>query len=397
VRARDLFRYSSGALRGHRLRTGFSLAGVAIGVTAVILLTSLGEGARQYVLGEFGSLGSNLIIVIPGKTETTGAAPFISEAPHDLTLEDARALERLPRVVRTSPIALGSAPVSFGARRREVPVFGTDANMAPIRHLEVASGEFLGEGDAPRPVIVLGSKLKEELFGAESPLGRVVRVGENRLRVIGVLKPLGTSIGMNIDDAAYVPAQVGLRVFNRTSLFRIMVEVRSYREIQRGREDVLTTLRERHGEEDVTIISQDSVMSTLGRILGMLTAAMGGIAGISLSVAGIGIMNVMLVTVVERTREIGLLKALGATRPQIIAAFLVEAAVISFSGGVIGLAFSALAVTVARHLMPDFPLQPPVWAVIAAVAVSAAVGVIFGLLPARRAARLDPIAALARR
>jgi putative ABC transport system permease protein len=203
---------------------------------------------------------------------------------------------------------------------------------------------------------------------------------------------------MNLDEVVHVPVRAGMRMFNQSSLFRLFVEVRNPAEIESAKQQVIDLLRERHGGvEDVTVLTQDAVLTTFGNIMTVLTAALGGIAAVSLSVAGIGIMNVMLVSVTERTNEIGLLKAVGASRRQILAFFLVEAAIISSVGGAVGMSVAFLINRGLMALYPAFPVRPPEWAVIGAVAVSILVGVIFGALPARRAARLDPVAALARR
>jgi putative ABC transport system permease protein len=373
------------------------VTGVAIGVTSVILLTSLGEGARLYVTGEFASLGSNLLIVIPGKTETTGATPFVSTAPNDLTVDDAEALLRQVRQVRrVAPVSLGTAPAQVRERSREVTVIGTTHDVFTIRHLEMGIGRFLPPGVRDAPVCVLGAKVQTELFGNRNPLGETVRIGDTKLRVIGVMAPRGTSIGMNLDEVVQLPVDTGLRLFNRTSLFRILAEVGSSREMEAARNDVIRILRERHGEEDVTVLTQDALLATFDRILRILTAALAGIAAVSLTVAGIGIMNVMLVSVSERTREIGLLKALGTTGRQIVTVFLLEAAIISTSGGILGLTLSLGVTLFWQRFVPAFPIQPPPWAVVAALGVSAGVGLLFGGLPARRAARLDPVQALMR-
>lgn len=398
---RDLLAFSAGALRGHRLRTGLSLLGVAIGVASVVLLTSLGEGARLYVTGEFASLGTNLVIILPGKTETTGVTPFISGVTHDLTVEDGETILRRVRPVRrVAPLAFGTAPVRFGERSRDVAVIGTTADFLGVRNIRLQSGRYLPAGEAAlgQKVCVIGAKVREELFGGRNPLGEAVRLGPERFRVVGVLAPRGMSIGMDLDDMVQVPVTAALRLFNQSSLFRILVEVRSNAEIPPAKAAIEALLRQRHGgAEDVTLLTQDSVLATFGRILGLLTAALAGIAAISLTVAGLGIMNVMLVAVSERTREIGLLKALGVTGRQIVAVFLVEAAILSTAGGAAGLAAAFAGAGILRHLFPSFPVQPPAWAVAAAVAVSLVVGLLFGAMPARRAARLDPIQALARR
>lgn len=401
MRLGDLLFFAIGALRGHRLRSGLSLLGVAIGVSSVLILTSLGEGARLFVTGEFASLGSNLLIIVPGKIETTGGAPVTGGVPHDLTLDDLEVVRRrVPRVRRIAPLTIGTAPVRVEDRTRDAIVIGTTHEMAAIRKIRVAVGSYLPAGEAERwaRVCVLGPKLAAELFRGANPLGETVRIGEERFRVIGLLAPRGISLGMDFDEIVAIPVARGLRLFNRTSLFRTFAEVASHEEIPAARREVLKVLTERHaGEEDVTVLTQDAVISTFGRILSILTAALAGIAAVSLTVAGVGIMNVMLVSVSERTREIGLLKALGVSENGVLRAFLVEAALLSCAGGLLGLLTGFGAARVVRALYPSFPAQPPVWAVVFAAAVSLSVGLLFGALPARRAARLDPIAALARR
>jgi len=401
VSFRDLFAFSAGALRGHRLRAGLSLLGVAIGIASVVVLTSLGEGARLYVTGEFASLGSNLLIVLPGKTETTGMAPLLSVAPHDLTLADVEAIGRRVRQTRrVTPLSLGGAPAAVGSKRRDVTVAGTTAEFQGVRHVQIGVGRYLPAGDLERGgrVCVIGAKVQQELFAGENPLGEVVRLGDERFRVIGVMAPRGVSIGMDLDEMVHIPVVRALRLFNRSGLFRILIEVGSHEEIPAAKKAVIEVLRARHeGQEDFTILTQDSVLSTFGRILALLTAALAGIAAISLTVAGVGIMNVMLVSVSERTREIGLLKALGVRSRQVVAVFLVEAAILSATGGALGLAFAFAATRTFTAVYPGFPIEPPAWAVVAAAAVSISVGLLFGTLPARRAARLDPVAALARR
>jgi putative ABC transport system permease protein len=398
---RDLAAFSAGALRGHRLRTGLSLVGVAIGVASVILLTSLGEGARLYVTGEFASLGSNLLIVFPGKTETTGMSPFLTGAPHDLTLDDAESIaRRVPLARRVAPVSFGVAAARFGDRRRDVAVWGATADMLDVRKIRLRVGRYLPAGDAARGqrVCVIGSKIQQELFPGVSPLGEILRLGDDRFRVIGVMAPRGVSLGADLDEMVHVPVSRAMKMFNRTSLFRVLVEVSSHEEIPAARAAVLDLLEERHGgDEDVTVWTQDSVVATFSRILSLLTATLAGIAAISLTVAGVGIMNVMLVSVSERTREIGLLKAVGVTGRQIVAAFLVEAAILSTAGGAGGLGAAFGVARLLRLLYPSFPVRPPEWAVLAAVGVSISVGLLFGALPARRAAHMDPIAALARR
>jgi putative ABC transport system permease protein len=392
VRFFDLLRFAAGALRGHRLRTGLSIAGVAVGISAVVALTALGEGARRYVVDQFVALGSNLLIVLPGKVETTGAAPF-GGVTHDLTIADFRAIERLPRVRQAAPMVVATDTVHYEDRGRAVPVLGTTAQFATVRQLGVASGEFLPPGDPNQGgnEIVLGVKVAEELFRGANPLGQIVRVGSWRFRVVGILAPRGRSLSFNIDDVVFIPVRTAMRVFNRPTLFRILVDIRVHSEMDQR------LMVERHRADDVTVITQDALLAAFSKILNALTLALVGIASVSLAVAGVGIMNVMLVSVTERRAEIGLLKAVGAQDRQVLAAFLTEAVLLAAGGGVAGLALGAGAIRAFVSFYPSFPASPPAWAVAAALALSLAVGAAFGVWPARRATRLDPVAALARR
>jgi len=400
VSPRDVLGFAARALRGHRLRTGLSLLGVSIGVAAVVTLTALGEGARRYVIGQFATIGTNLVIVVPGRTETTGGMPGMGGVPNDLTLDDARALLRgVPEIDKAAPLVLGTETVAFGERRRQVGLFGSTHEALEVRRLAIASGRFLPpmEWDRSSPVTVLGQTVARELFPGQDPVGQVVRIGDWRMRVLGVLAPRGQQLGLDMDDVAVVPVATAMKMLNRRSLFRLVVQVRTHADLDRARERIVRLITERHGEEDVTAITQDAVLGALTSILGALTLALAGIASVSLAVAGVGIMNVMLVSVSERTREIGLLKALGAGRRQILAAFLAEAVLISSGGGLLGLAIGWLAVRGLVWYYPALPASPPVWAVLAAFSLSVAVGAVFGVLPARRATRLDPVAALAGR
>jgi putative ABC transport system permease protein len=396
----DLGRFAFTALSRHRIRTGMSLLGVAIGVAAVIVLTALGEGARQYVTGQFMALGSNLLIIIPGKNETTGMYPGVGGVPNDLTLEDAIALQReLPQLRRLAPVTLGNETVSHRERRRRVIVLGSTYELLEIRELAMGAGRFIppGEMDRGGQVVVLGAKVADELFPAENAVGRVVRIGDWRMRVLGVLERRGMHVGLDMDDVVIVPAATGMRLFNRSSLFRIIMKMNSHSNLEAACPRVVEILTERHDEEDVTCITQESVVESLSSILTALTMALGGIAAISLSVAGIGIMNLMLVSVSERTQEVGLLKAIGADRGQILAVFLAEAVLLGSAGGLLGLAFGWVLVRVFVTLYPAFPAAAPPWATAAAFGISVCLGALFGVLPARRATRLDPVAALAGR
>jgi putative ABC transport system permease protein len=401
MKAEDVVRFCARSLAGYPLRTGLMLLAMAIGVAAVVLLTSLGEGARRYVAGKFTSLGTHLLIVLPGRSETVGGPPpLLGQTPRDLTVDDALALTRSSAVRRVAPLMMGSAPVSLDSRSRESVIMGTTADMYAVRNLEMAQGRFLPPGEVNRAeaVCVLGQKLKSELFGNSSPLGSFVRIGQRRFRVIGVLAKKGESLGADLGEVAFIPAASAAALFNRASLFRILVQAQSREAIPRAKQAVLDIIRERHeGEEDVTVITQDALLATFDRIFKALTLAVGGIAAISLAVAGILIMNVMLIAVSQRTAEIGLLKAIGAPGKQIQRLFLAEAAMLSLVGAAAGLLLALAGHWVLVRLFPEFPLSVPLWSPVTAVSVALATGLIFGVLPARRASLLDPVVALSRR
>ncbi|MGB5736743.1 MAG: ABC transporter permease, partial [Thiohalocapsa sp.] len=389
------------ALTAHPTRTWLTLAAMAFATAAVVVLSALGEGARRYVLDEFTQLGTHLLIVLPGRNETAGGPPpLLGETPRDLTLQDALALLRSPYVARVAPISVGQAPVSVGSLEREVTILGTTAEFLEVRHLELAAGRFLPAGDAERapPVVVLGQTLAAELFGKTNPVGRRVRIGDRRFRVIGLLASGGVSLGDNLADLAVIPVSSAQALFDNPALFRVLVQARGRAGLVPGAEDLRRIIRERHeGEDDVTVITQDAILGTFDRILGALTLAVAGIAAISLAVAGVLIMNVMLVSVSQRTAEVGLLKALGARQRDILGLFLTEALLLAGAGTLAGLVLAYVAVWGFNASVADFRLVVPVWAPLAATLVSVGAGLVFGLLPARRAARLDPVVALSGR
>lgn len=398
----DTLRFAARAAAGYPLRTALMVLAMSIGVAAVVVLTALGDGARRYVVGEFAALGANLVIVLPGRTATGGVNPgsFVSSTPRDLTTSDAAALLRVPLVRRVAPLTVGNSEIAVGGRLRDVMVLGTSADYLDIRGFALASGQFLPREDFARAaaVAVIGDTLRAELFGNRAAVGSMIRIGDNRLRVIGVLAPAGQGLGLNTDELVLVPVATAQAMFNTNSLFRIMVEARDRDALaatQRQIEELLRARRE--GELDVTLITQDAVLGTFDRILGALTLAVAGIAAISLAVAGILVMNVMLVAVTQRTSEIGLLKALGASGRDIRRAFLTEAALLSLAGALAGFALGHLGAWGIRLAYPVLPAWPPDWAVAAALGTALGTGLLFGVLPARRAARLAPVQALSKR
>lgn len=398
----DTLRYARSAAAGTPLRTGLLILAMSIGVAAVVMLTALGDGARRYVVEEFSSLGSNLVIILPGRSETRGFNPgnLITNTVRDLTVEDAQALLRLPGVVRVAPVLIGISEVNARGKLREAMLVGSNSDFVKVRRLNLAQGRFLshdatGQGSAE---VVLGATLRRELFGNDNPLGQTVRVGDRRLRVVGVLAEGGRGMGMTTNDLMIIPIALAQSMLNTNSLFRVLIEVRSRGQVESVKQAALMLITVRHdGEEDVTVIAQDAVLQTFDKILGVLTLGVAGIAAISLAVAGILVMNVMLVAVTQRTAEIGLMKALGATSAAIRRIFLVEVAMLSLLGALVGVILGEAGAALLRQLYPVFPAYTPDWAVLAGVATAIGTGVLFGVLPARRAAELDPVVALARR
>ena len=402
MRNRDLIGFARAAATGNPLRTCLLILAMAIGVAAVVVLTALGDGARRYVIGEFSSLGTNLVIILPGRSQTGGFNPgnAITSTPRDLTIDDAQALLRGSAVHRVVPLAVGTSEISYGGKLREVMVAGTNAQYLEVRRLALAQGRFLADGDWRRGAseAVIGARIRDELFGAQPALGQLIRVGDRRFRVVGVMATSGQGLGMNTDELVIVPVALAQAMFNSNTLFRIMVEAGSREAIEAAKAQAIEIIKLRHeGEEDVTVITQDAVLATFDKLLGTLTLAVAGIAAISLAVAGILVMNVMLVSVTQRTSEIGLLKALGATGATIRNAFLTEAAMLSLAGALLGYLLGQGGALLIRQLYPVFPAYAPDWAVFAGLGTALVTGVLFGVQPARRAARLDPVQALAKR
>lgn len=403
MRAADAMSLSFEALRRFPLRTSMLLLAISIGVAAVVLLTSVAEGARRYVTSEFVALGANLIAVLPGRSETAGggaAGMLIGETARDLTIEDAMAVERSPYVTRVAPIVVGSGTASWRSRERDITVLGSNAAVASVQHWEMESGRFLPrlELDVASPVCVLGSALVSELFGPLEPLGEWLRIGDTRCRIIGVLRSTGLTGMFNTDEMVILPVASAQQLFNATGVFRVLAEASSRDAIPAAQRDIVRIIKLRHqGEEDVTVITQDAIVSTFDTIFDMITLALAAVAGISLIVAGVLIMNVMLVAVNQRTSEIGLLKAVGARHRQIMALFLTEAGCLSALGGLLGLAVGGVGTLLLRALYPALDFSPPPWAAVAALGVAVTSGLAFGIMPARRAARLDPVNALMKR
>ncbi len=393
----DTFSLSLKAITSYRTRSLLIILAMALGVAAVIMLTALGDGARQYVANQFSSIGTNLIIVMPGRAETSGAflGAALGQTPRDLTLKDAQLLGRLPQIRRYAPLNVGAIELSAANRLREVTVLGSTADLIPIRHMNLAQGHFLSRGSEHSAQIVLGAKLAHEFFPRSQAIGQRVRLGEWRFLVSGVLASQGESMGYNTDEIVIIPIEHAQALFNTSSLFRILVEAKSSLDIQSAKQAIQATLKQSHdGEDDITVITQDAVLKTFDRILRALTLAVAGIAAISLAVAGILVMNVMLVAVSQRTSEIGLLKAIGASAADIRHLFFAEALWLSLAGAGIGFLLGQLGSLALRLAYPQLPAWAPVWASLAGISVALLTGILASLFPARRAARLDAVTAL---
>jgi putative ABC transport system permease protein len=393
---RDLLRFTISSASSHRLRSGLTALGIGIGVTAVVLLTSIGEGLQQYILREFTQFGTNIITINPGRAETFGGGNLPLSMIRPLTLEDAEALKRVPFATHVTGTVQGNAEIEGNGRARRTLVTATGPNMPEVWSLPVALGEFLPPDDprAPRALVVLGSKVRDELFDDANPLGEKVRIGGRRYRVIGVMESKGTVLGFDMDDAIYIPVGRGLEMFNREGLVDISVlyaENASAAEIKAGIRRILVA---RHGEEDFTMTSQQQMLDVLGSVLDVVTIAVAALGGISLLVGGVGIFTIMTIAVRERTSEIGLLRSLGAVQTHIRNIFLSESILLAAFGGAGGLLLGAAIVESMKLFVPTMPLSYSIPYAIAAEIVAVLIGAIAGVLPARQAAAMDPVDAL---
>ncbi len=396
MRAADLFSLSFSALTHHPGRSLLSALGIAVGVTAVILLTALGEGLHQFVLAEFTQFGTNLISISPGKTKTHGGSVGMFGSVRPLSLQDAQALRRVPQVIASNPSVQGNAEIEGQGRSRRVTLYGVGPDFSRVFGMRVAAGSFLPPDavDAPRAYAVLGAKVRNELFGSDSPLGQRIRVGGQRYRVIGVMAAEGQVLGFDLDDTVYIPAARALELFNREGLMEIQVAHEAGADADAVAVSLKRVLMARHGSEDFTVTPQKQQLAVLDSILAVLTFAVAALGSISLLVGGVGILTLMTITVAERTGEIGLLNALGARRGQIMALFLAEAIFLAALGGGAGLALGLGAAGFLHALIPALPVSLAWDYVLAAEAVAVVIGLAAGVDPARRAANMDPVQAL---
>ncbi len=392
----DLIRLTTSSFLAYRMRSLLTGSGIAIGITAVILLTSIGEGLHQFVLSEFSQFGTNLIAIQPGKTQTQGGNVGIFGSSRPLSIEDAQALRHLTNIEHVNPSVQGNAEVRFNGKTRRTTVYGAGHDFTQTFTVSVQTGNFLPDDDPTqaRAFVVLGAKVRQELYAGQNPLGSYLRVGGQRYRVIGVMEPRGQILGFDMDDTVFIPAGRALELFNRQGLMEIQVNYKAGAELEGVLRTLTALLKERHGREDFTLIPQEKALEVLSSVLNVITFAVGALGGISLLVGGVGILTIMTMAVSERTAEIGLLRALGAREKQVLMLFLGEAILLSALGGFAGLALGVGIAQALHALIPSLPVHTPWLFAALAELVAVSIGLAAGVMPARRAARLDPVEAL---
>jgi putative ABC transport system permease protein len=396
MRTHDFLNLTGTSLVAHRMRSFLTALGIAVGIAAVVLLTAIGEGVHKFVLSEFTQFGTTLVGINPGKATTAGTSMGIFGTERPLTIEDAQALKRLPFANAVVPLVQGNAEVEAGNLRRRTTIYGAGPDMPEAFRMKVKSGRFLPADNptAPRAFAVLGSKLRHELFGDHSPLGKRITIAGNRFRVIGVMESKGTVLGFDLDDTVYIPAARALSLFNNDTLFEIDVMYEEGTHVEKVVKDIKDTLMARHGKDDVTITTQQQMLDVLGSVLDVLTFAVAAIGGISLLVGAIGIVTIMTIAINERTNEIGLLRALGAQRKQVLGLFLGEATVLAAIGGLSGLVLGVGIAGLLHLAFPALPVHIPITYVVLSEVVAVIIGLAAGVLPAYRAAQMDPVEAL---
>ncbi len=392
----DFLTLTTSSFLASRMRSFLTGLGIAIGIAAVILLTSIGEGLHQFVLNEFSQFGTNIVSVQPGKTQTQGGNIGVLGSVRQISLADADALRHLPFVENVNPSVMGNAELRFNGKTRRTTVFGEGRDFAKAFTMKVQSGTFWPDADdeQARAFVVLGAKVRQELFAGENPLGNYLRVGGQRYRVIGVMEPKGQVLGLDLDDAVFIPAARAMELLNRPGLMEVQVSYRGGADVNAVIRLITERLKERHGREDFTIISQEQALEVLGSVLNVITFAVGALGGISLLVGAVGILTIMTMAVTERTAEIGLLRALGAREKQVLMLFLGEAIMLSALGGVMGLLIG-IGIAQGLHLLvPALPVHTPWLYALLAELTAISIGLAAGVAPALRAARLDPVEAL---
>ena len=391
----DALRWIFRSLLSQRQRSFLTALGIAIGITAVALLTSVGEGLRVYLLDTFSIFGTRLVSVTPGKNTTHGMESILKNV-RPITEHDAAELAQLPYVEAVTPIISGTIKVEFGQKQRNTMLMGVNHDAPKAWRYVVAMGRFLpDEGvGAGSPFVVLGSTVRRELFGDANPLGAIVRVGGYRFRVIGVMQSKGQMLGFDLDDVVYIPVSRATQLFNQEGVHDISLMFSEKTTSTEMANRIRKTMMQLHGAEDFTLRTQEDMLESLDNILRIITLSIAGLGAISLLVGGVGVATIMTTSLHERMAEIGLLRALGATRRQTLLLFLGEAVVLSVIGGAAGILLVILLVSGAKAAMPGLPLVLQPFYLMLALLLSSVVGLVAGISPAWRASLLDPIVAL---
>ncbi len=401
----EILAMAAESLWNNRLRTALTMLGVIIGIAAVIAITSVGQGIQKATESQLQALGTNSINVLAGFARTGGISQGGGSAS-TLTLEDAQAVAKAPAIKLVSVYLQRNRQISYGNQNTSTTILGTDVNYSPIRNTFPQEGRYFEQEDIDnaKSLVVLGSKVRSDLFGRSNAIGERIRIQGEQYQVIGVMESKGASGGLDQDDRVYIPLKnmsariVGNNALQGVAVSGFWVQAFDESEIEAAQFQLTNLLRLRHKiylpqNDDFRIVNQTDIVSAFTSIVGLLTLMVGAIAAISLIVGGIGIANIMLVSVVERTREIGVRKALGATRSAILSQFLTEAILVSGLGGVVGISLG-VAIAYGSATIFQFPFVISIWSVVAGFGLSMVVGLVAGVIPARSAAKLDPIQAL---
>lgn len=396
MRPLDLLALAWRSISSHRQRSSLTALGLIIGIASVVILTSIGRGIHQFVLAEFTQFGTHLLAVYPGKATTFGVSGATISTVRPLSLADAESLRKLNHVLGVVPGMQGNARIEAGERQRRANVLGVGPAVPQVWQIKLETGRFLPDDsqDKPRAFAVLGSKMRDELFGKSNPLGQRIRIGNDRFRVIGVMQPKGQMLGFDLDDTVYLPSELAMAMFDRQSLMEIDVLYDGTVAAETVEQAIRRDLIARHGSEDFNIVSQNQMLRKLDSVLSVLTLAVAALGGISLLVGSVGILTIMTIAVSERVTEIGLLRAIGAERRVVFRWFLAEALMLSLSGGAVGVALGVALVELAGLLLPALPLQLAWSYIAAALLISLLIGIAAGVVPAMRAASMNPLLAL---
>ncbi len=398
------FRIAFRALWANKMRSILTTLGIIIGVAAVIGVVSIVQGLQHQITQQLQGVGATYVMVLPDQSRNQGPGMVVRQVK--LTWEDGQAIqERVPGIELITPLIAGNEQVKYRDRQHQTLVLGVNDDWPEVSNHAVENGRFISSLDLEhrRRVVVVGLRVVEELRLGDRPVGKEIYVGRLPATVIGVMERVGQSLGTDVDDLVFVPFDTSLVLFGRRAADQVQLRLQTTRAevVERVRDDIARLLRQRHNiaegqPDDFRILLQDEILSTVNTILGSVTAVVGAIVGVALLVGGIGIMNIMLVSVTERTREIGIRKAVGARRQDILVQFLIEAVTLSLLGGVLGIAAGyGIGAVVAGFLPGDWPpAHVPWWAIAVAFGFSAIVGTFFGIYPASKASKLDPIDAL---